>query len=859
MENYAYKKVNSIQFGILSPKQIKEITTAKVVTPELYDKEGYPVDGGLMDIRMGVIDPGLRCKTCGGRLKECLGHFGYIELARPVVHISFITVIYNLLRCTCSACGHALLSKADFKKIRDDLNKVEEKEGLIARMDHIKKVIFNLRDTKKCPYCEAKQKKIRLEKPSTFLENDKRLNPIDVRARLEKIPDSQLQLFGINYKEARPEWLVLTILPIPPVTMRPSITLQSGERSEDDLTHKLGDIVRINQRLFENINAGAPEIIIEDLWDLLQYHVTTFFDNSVAQLPPARHRSGQPLKTLTARIKSKEGRIRYNLVGKRTNFSARTVIGPDPKIELNEVGVPFRMAQKLTVPEKITEWNKDYLRKFVENGPKKYPGANYVVRPDGRRKKIGDDNKEQILEELEPGCVVERHLMDGDIALFNRQPSLHRMSMMAHKIRVLPGLTLRLNPAVCNPYNADFDGDEMNLHIPQTPEARTEAQILMQVQTQIISPRYGLSVIGCNQDSVAGNYVLTKYLSFPREEAIDILFKIGIDDFKNLPKKDKITGEELFSSILPKDFNFIGSNKSREEVHIRNGKLQGVLDSNNLGEGSGLLLRNLYKQYGPDKGVKILGHMYRLGVEVLTRFGLSMFLSDLDTTEESEKEILDLKQKAYEMVNELIKSFKEGTLENLPGRDIEETLELRILEKLNIARNNIGKIVETKANKDSSTMIMVKSGARGNLIQLAQMAGCVGQQALRGKRISKGYKRRTLSCFKKDDLGANARGFIQGSFKSGLKPHEFFFMAMTGRDSLMDTALRTPKSGYLYRRLANSMQDLKVEYDYTVRDAAKRIVQFQYGEDGIDVARSEGGRINVKQIIDLELRKKTKK
>jgi DNA-directed RNA polymerase subunit A' len=251
--------------------------------------------------------------------------------------------------------------------------------------------------------------------------------------------------------------------------------------------------------------------------------------------------------------------------------------------------------------------------------------------------------------------------------------------------------------------------------------------------------------------------------------------------------------------------------------------------------------------------------MYRLGVEVLTRFGLSMFLSDLDTTEESEKEILDLKQKAYEMVNELIKSFKEGTLENLPGRDIEETLELRILEKLNIARNNIGKIVETKANKDSSTMIMVKSGARGNLIQLAQMAGCVGQQALRGKRISKGYKRRTLSCFKKDDLGANARGFIQGSFKSGLKPHEFFFMAMTGRDSLMDTALRTPKSGYLYRRLANSMQDLKVEYDYTVRDAAKRIVQFQYGEDGIDVARSEGGRINVKQIIDLELRKKTKK
>jgi len=152
-------------------------------------------------------------------------------------------------------------------------------------------------------------------------------------------------------------------------------------------------------------------------------------------------------------------------------------------------------------------------------------------------------------------------------------------------------------------------------------------------------------------------------------------------------------------------------------------------------------------------------------------------------------------------------------------------------------------------------MVMINSGAKGNLIQLAQMAGCVGQQALRGGRISKGYKGRTLSCFKKGDLSPSARGFIRGSFKSGLTPHEFFFMSMTGRDSLMDTALRTPKSGYLYRRLANSMQDIKVEYDQTVRDAAKRIVQFQYGEDGIDVSRSEGGKINVKHVIELEIKK----
>jgi DNA-directed RNA polymerase subunit A' len=858
MERYAYKKINNIQFGIMSPKNIKEITTAKVVTPELYDKEGYPVDGGLMDIRMGVIDPGLKCKTCGGRLKECLGHFGYIELARPVIHISFITIVYNLLRCTCSSCGHILISKSDVRKIKEDLDRIELKQGLVARMTLIKKIILDLKTISKCPHCETKQKKIKLEKPTTFLEDEKRLNPIDVRARLEKIPDADLPLFGINPQFARPEWLVLTILAIPPVTMRPSITLQSGERSEDDLTHKLGDIVRINQRLFENINAGAPEIIIEDLWDLLQYHVTTFFDNNVAQLPPARHRSGQPLKTLTARIKSKEGRIRYNLVGKRTNYSARSVISPDPKLELNEVGVPSVMAQKLTVPEKVTKWNADYLKKFVEKGPKEYPGANYVVRPDGRRKKIGDDNKEQILEELEPGFTVERHLMDGDIALFNRQPSLHRMGMMAHKIKVLPGLTLRLNPAVCNPYNADFDGDEMNLHIPQTPEARSEAEILLQVQTQIISPRYGLSVIGCNQDSVAGNYVLTKSLSFDRKEAIDILFRIGVTDFSNLPKKSRIKGEELFSVLIPKDFNFIGRNKAKDEVHITNGKLEGILDQNNLGEGSGLLLRNLYKEYGPDKGVEILGNMYRLGNEILTRYGLSFFLSDLDIPAEATQKIEEIKTESYKAVNKLIKQFDNGTLENLPGRELEETLELRILERLNLARNEIGKLIQINVNHDTSLMVMIKSGAKGNLIQLAQMAGCVGQQALRGGRINKGYKGRTLSCFKKGDLGPSARGFIKESFKSGLKPYEFFFMAMTGRDALMDTALRTPKSGYLYRRLANSMQDLRVEYDNTVRDAAKRIVQFKYGEDGIDVSRSEGGKINVKHIIDLETKKSGK-
>ncbi|MDO8661471.1 MAG: DNA-directed RNA polymerase subunit A', partial [Candidatus Woesearchaeota archaeon] len=595
-----FKQVKSVLFGLLSPKMVKKMASAKIVTPELYDKEGYPVDGGLMDIRLGVIDPGLRCKTCGSKLKECIGHFGYVELARPVVHLKFVPVIYLILKSTCKDCGRILVPQEKHEKFKTFLERIEREEGIEARRKAIKQVVESLKTTNKCPHCKAKQIKVKIEKPTSFVEDDRRIMPVEIRARLERVPDQDCELFGLNPTVARPEWMILTVLAIPPVTVRPSITLETGERSEDDLTHKLGDIVRINQRLFENINAGAPEIIIEDLWDLLQYHVTTFFDNNVPQLPPARHRSGQPLKTITERIKSKEGRIRHNLAGKRTNFCARTVISPDPMIRINEVGVPRIIAMKLTVPEIINDWNMAYLKKFVERGPGQYPGANYIIRPDGKKKKITEETKEAALEELQPGYVVERHLLDGDISIFNRQPSLHRMSMMCHRVKVLPGRTLRLNPAVCAPYNADFDGDEMNLHVPQTEESRAEAELLMEVQTQLVSPKFGISVIGCTQDGISGNYLLTKFLNMSRAEAIELIATVGITDFGRLPRKEMINGAELFSLLLPEDFNYTGKAKDGSVLIIKEGKIiEGFIDSKAIGgDGEGLMLRSLHKQYG---------------------------------------------------------------------------------------------------------------------------------------------------------------------------------------------------------------------------------------------------------------------
>jgi len=847
---YIYKKVGSIVFGVLSPQVIKKMSTVKVVTPELYDKEGYPVDGGLMDTRMGVIDPGLKCPVDGKKLKECPGYFGYIELARPVVHINHVKPILDFLRVTCRECGKILLTEKDRERWQAKQENVEREKGLEQKRKVINNMVNGFKSIKKCPHCEAKQYTVNVDKPTSYVENDIRLNPIEVRARLERISDEDIKLMGLNPDLARPEWFVLTLMPIPPVTIRPSITLESGERSEDDLTHKLSDIVRINQRLFENINAGAPEVIIEDLWDLLQYHVTTFFNNSLASVPPARHRSGNPLKTLSDRIKSKEGRFRHNLAGKRVNFSARSVITPDPQIKLDEVGVPLHVALELTVPERVTEWNIDRLKEFIKRGPENYPGANYVTRPDGKKKKITEETKEQLIEELDEGFIVERHLMDGDIALFNRQPSLHRMSIMCHKVKVFDGKSFRINPSVCRPYNADFDGDEMNLHIPQTQEAIAEADMLMEVRTQIISPKNGMNIIASIQDSITGNYLLTKSLILTKEEAIELLVSIGCENFKWLKGKE-VDGKDVFSCLLPEDFDFIGEVKEGQKpVKIENGNLiSGVINQSMIGDGGGQLTRSLYVKYGAERTLDLMWQMSQLGIKVLVRYGFTTGIADTDLSQEIKQEIDKLVEDGKNKVQELIAQYKEGDLDAFPGKTIEETLELKIIELLSKVRNKIGNIVTENSNEDNPSIIMAKSGARGNTLNLTQNAAMVGQQSLVGQRINKGYYGRTLPYFKKGDLGPDAHGFIKSSYRDGLNPYEFFFHAMTGRDSLMDTALRTPKSGYLYRRLSSALQDLKVEYDGTVRSGDNTIIQFTYGDDMIDVSKSDGGTINIKKII----------
>lgn len=818
------KQVKEIGFALLNPEQIKKLSVAKIVTPELYDIDGYPVDGGLMDLRLGAIDPGVRCRTCGGRLKECLGHPGSIDLARPVMHLKYIPIVEMCLRSFCKDCGKLMVADKDLEKYSPSQRAKKAK------------------DAKKCPHCSAPQERFRLDKPTTFYRGKTRIFPTEVREILVKIPDEELAKVGVNTKNFRPEWSVLTALLVPPVTVRPSIILESGERSEDDLTHKLSDIIRANQRLWENLNAGAPEVIIEDLWDLLQFHITTFFDNTVTRIPPARHRSGQPLKTITERIKGKEGRIRKNLAGKRVNYSGRTVISPDPSIKINEVGVPYEIAKVVTVAETVNDMNIEKLKKLVARAGE-YPGANYVIRPDGKRKKITEELKEEIINELEVGYKVERHMEDGDVVLFNRHPSLHKGSLMAHYVRVLPGRTFRMHPAVATPYNADFDGDEMNIHSPQTEEARSEAKVLLEVKKNLISPKNNTNWIGCIGDAITGDYLLGLN-EFSGGDANQILYQSGID--YGFSKKT-VPGIEVFSKILPK-VNF-----SNSSVKIKEGEISsGIIDKSLFGDEDGELIKVIDKDFGRNAAFEAIRGAFNVGKTYLTERGITIALDDLDVDKKVVEMSEEIIKKAEEKTKEIIESYNNGTLEVIQGKSREESREIRILKVLNEVRTKIGDIVKKEFPEENPVTHMIRSGGGGNILNITQMACCVGQQDMEGKRIDIGYNGRTLSFFKKGDLSPESKGFIKSPFSKGLKPDEFFFQSMTGRSSLMDTALRTPKSGYLYRRLANALQDLREEYDGTVRDSNNNIVQFVYGDDGLDVSRlHENGKLAAGEAIGV--------
>ena len=866
------KSIQGIKFSVWSPNEIRKYSVAEITAPETYDEDGMAVQGGLMDGRLGTLEPGQKCLTCGNTSARCPGHFGHIELAEPVLHIAFIDNIHKLLLATCRSCSRIRISDEDLAKFLE-IKSRKASYTIISQKRIPDEILDKAKKAKECAHCGKIQYELIFTKPTIFIEKtelgESRLLPITIRERFSQITDADLDLLGYDHTTARSEWFILQALPVPPVTVRPSIILETGIRSEDDLTHKMVDIIRVNQRLKESKEAGTPPLIVQDLVDLLQYHTTTYFDNEVSGIPQAHHRSGRPLKTLTQRLKGKEGRFRGSLSGKRVDFSSRTVISPDPNLDLAEVGVPESIAKKLTIPEIVTDWNIEKLKKLVINGPDKFPGVNYILRPDGVKIRLDFvEDRSIIADSLEAGYLVERHLLDGDIVLFNRQPSLHQMSIMGHHVRVLPGKTFRLHPSVCPPYNADFDGDEMNLHVPQSEESRAEALLLMRVQEQLISPRFGGPIIGALRDFITGAYLLTKDDTILSTQEFYNYAMLG--DYQGKLPEPKIknkdgsffTGKQLFSIFLPSDFNFImtskwskGTKGIEKDIVIKNGELvSGVIDKSSIGaEEPESVLHRIAKDYGNEQAKKFLNSILIIIKQFITDYGFSYGYSDLELSEKDREAILDDINETYNKVYDLTDQLNKKTLSPMRGMTREETAEALITYELGKARDRAGITANSNLSDDNAGKIMATTGARGSALNVGQMAGALGQQSRRGKRLHTGFSNRTLSHFKEYDHNPDSHGFVKSNFRDGLSTLEFFFHAMGGREGLVDTAVRTQQSGYMQRRLINALEHIRLEYDGTVRDPHGHIMQFLYGEDGIDVAKSDHGEaFNVNRLVESQ-------
>ena len=694
----------------------------------------------------------------------------------------------------------------------------------------------------------------------------KRLFAEDALRIFSLITEESLEMMGLNGDYARPEWMILQSLPVPPPPVRPSISVDGsgqGQRGEDDLTFKLGDIIRANQAVTRTEVDGTPDHIKVDLCDLLQYHIATYMDNDIAGLDRAQHKSGRAIKSIRARLKGKEGRLRQNLMGKRVDFSARTVITGDPNLSLDEVGVPRSIARTLTYPEKVTPFNIEKLKALVSNGPTEHPGARYVVRDSGERidlrhvKGLGEFA-------LQYGWTVERHIQDGDVILFNRQPSLHKESMMAHRVKVMPYSTFRLNLSVTTPYNADFDGDEMNLHVPQSEESRSELKHLCMVPLNIVSPQGNRPLMGIIQDTLCGIYkICHRDVFLSREEVMNIMLWVPewdgvIPQPAIIKPHPRWTGKQMISMVLPKTLNlerledkpgiFPPEDKG---CFISEGELMfGVFMKKFVGSTAGGVIHTIFNEEGSDQAMAFFNGAQRVVCYWLLHNGFSVGIGDTVPDNETVQKVENAITEQKNEVAEITRSAEADELEVLPGMDVRATFESKVMGALNGARDLAGTAAEEGLKDINNAAQMSRAGSKGSTINIAQMTAIVGQQAVEGKRIPFGFKYRSLPHFAKDDFSAPSRGFVENSYLRGLTPTEFFFHAMAGREGLIDTAVKTAETGYIQRRLVKALEEATVRYDGTVRDSHANVVQFCYGEDGLDGAHIEKQKVDLFTISD---------
>ncbi|POW18023.1 hypothetical protein PSTT_00252 [Puccinia striiformis] len=891
----APQKIKHIQFSVLSSQEIVAISEYESTQRDLYSMVGdgnglnipgaieplvkKPAKGGVLDSRLGTSDKSGTCGTCNAKMADCVGHYSYIKLILPVFHIGYFRAVIQMLQDICKTCARVLLSEEDRRLylIRFRRPNLEN----LQRQHLAKQVNTACRKVITCPYCGATNgtvkkvgalriihEKFRAKKKAdelasfrdtfiTAIKETKELgphlhkaqedmNPLRVLNLFRRITPADCELLGLDPEVGRPEEYIWQYIHVPP--------------NEDDLTVKLTEIIFTNTLIKTGLVKGVPTQNIMEQWEFMQLSVAMYIN---AELPGVPSQMGvKPIKGFCQRLKGKTGRFRGNLSGKRVDFSGRTVISPDPNLSITEVAVPDRVAKILTYPERVTPHNIDRLRQCVRNGPDIHPGANYLVAgsttnasgsaaPYKRSLRFG--NRNNVANTLRLGDTVERHLHDGD--------PVCKLSIMSHRAKIRPWRTFRFNECVCTPYNADFDGDEMNL----------QATELMNIKYNLVTPRNGEPIIAATQDFITASFLLSRKDNFYDRQQFSQILQYLSDATLHIDLPPPViwkpvrlwTGKQVFNVLMrpnkdsPVKVNVEAKCATHQKAApgylpdmspndgwlvIQNSEIMcGVVDKAIVGGGKkDSIFAVINCDFGPDEAVKAMNRLAKVSARWLANMGFSIGVGDVTPGERLSTQKNALVAKAYKETDELIQQSKAGKLETLPGRDLDQTLEAMISGVLSKVRDSLGEICMAELTRHNAPLIMATCGSKGSKINVAQMVACVGQQIISGNRIPDGFQDRSLPHFHKKAKEPPAKGFVRNSFHSGLRATEFLFHAISGREGLVDTAVKTAETGYMQRRLMKALEDLATRYDDSVRNSVGGIVQFTYGDDGLDPTYLEG-------------------
>ena len=877
-----FEPVTRVDFSIYS--NIDVVKDSAISDPngltnaEIYNN-GEPVEDGVIGTRLGVTESRLVCKTCGQTALTCPGHFGHIKLVQPVFHMGFRFLLKDILSCICIRCSKLLVYKNE-----NEISKLLNNKQGKARFAEIKSICKGISHCQKENYgCGTPAHKITIEKKYgdvLFLaeaikkktDNDETgtakknapqiLSPQLCYDILRCISAEDCMIMGIDPEKSRPENMIITNFPVPPVQVRPSIKMEllSSSTIDDDLTHKLVDIIKNNENLRDAKGDGSlvQSASGHDDFTLLQYHVATFYANDIIGLPRSQQKNKKVTKSMSERLKGKDGRVRGNLMGKRVDMSGRSVITSDPNIAFNEVGIPLIIAKNLTYPEIATKNNIKYLQQLVNNGRKVYPGANCVIKNsvdlDGNEsRRIFYLKYVEKPDKLELGDIVERHLINGDMVLFNRQPSLHKLSMMGHVCHIINDptlMTFRVNVSVTEPYNADFDGDEMNIHVPQSIQTVTELRLICNAIKCFVSPATSKIAIVAKQDTLMGSKVQTRSDTLINwKDSMNIIMNTTLGIKNHLPKHKQIPGRFLYSEIIPPRINIEKKNEKGEYV-LR--IVNGLITDGTFGKSEiSAIIQSIWFQYGSRETQKFIDNLQKMILQFLMRYGYTIGIKDTLVP-----------KKVHLAVGKIIETARKNSqsarteYENDPYVMTSEAFEANQQKTLEAVLMDVQKAIMARFDVNSGIYICISSGASGAEINAAQIIGCIGQVIVEGKRIQKRFNNRTLPTFAQYDDSAFARGFCHNSFMSGLNPMEFFFHVISGREGIINTAIKTADTGYVQRKLIKIMEDIKVEYDGTVRNANDKLIQCVYGDNGINTEKQMEQKIDLISSDNATIRSK---